>query len=214
MKVLVVVAHPDDEVLGMGGTLLKHQSRGDEIYIHILTDGLYSRLKDNSRVNAAKQVTLKLNITELKIDNFKDQMLDTYSITEIISSIEKFGVNISPDFIYTHFPGDLNRDHQIVYQAVLTAFRPITSKSPMRILCTEVPSSTEWGITNFNPNYFVNISDQLEQKIELVKLYLEELREFPHPRSIENIVLTAKKWGCFIHTDAAEAFVIHRETWK
>lgn len=214
MNILVIVAHPDDEVLGMGGTLLRHKNEGDEIYIQILTNGLYSRSNSKKRLHEAKRVAEKLNAKELRIEEFDDQKLDAYPIVNIINSIESFSQKINPEIVYTHFSGDLNKDHQITHQAVLTAFRPINKNSPLKIICAEIPSSTEWGINKFNPNYFVDISEDLEQKIELANFYCEEIRAFPHPRSTENIVNTAKKWGSHIHSTAAEAFFVEREIWQ
>lgn len=225
MKILIVVAHPDDEVLGAGGTLLKHKQAGDGIYIHILTDGESSRggldgsdkLSDHSikkRRSAAEQVASEVGAAGFLVDKFDDQKLDSYPHIEIVRAIEKFSEKIFPDIVYTHFGGDLNKDHRITHSAVITAFRPVISESPSKILSFETLSSTEWGIYNFQPNYFIDISDSLEKKKELVSLYGSEIKDSPHALSIENIVYTARKWGASIHTDAAEAFSLIREIRK
>lgn len=225
MKVLIVVAHPDDEILGMGGTLLKHQNSGDEIFIHILTDGHSSRLnettttKKNSepikrRLESARYVAKQLGAIKIHIDSFKDQMLDNYPLIKIVKAIEFFSKEIDPDIVYTHFGGDVNMDHRITFLAVLTAFRPVNKNTPSKILCAEIPSSTEWGDIKFNPNYFVDISDFLDSKTKLLSCYDYEMKEFPHPRSIEAIKNHSYNCGSVISAKAAEAFFLIREIWK
>ncbi|QQS35591.1 MAG: PIG-L family deacetylase [Ignavibacteriales bacterium] len=222
MKILVVVAHPDDEVLGMGGALLKHQSNGDNIFVHILTNGESSRLNEVSgskefgnaierRKAAAQEVSKVLAVKDLLIDNYDDQMLDTYPLISITKSIESFSKKIRPDIVYTHSNYDVNEDHRITFTAVLNAFRPAQNNYPSKILSAEIPSSTEWGYQGFFPNYFVNISDFLEKKIYLLSFYKNETRESPHPRSVDNIIINSKKWGSVIHCNAAEAFILIRE---
>ncbi len=222
MKILVVVAHPDDEVLGMGGTLLKHRANGDDIFIHILTNGESSRLNEitgfeklrekvESRKTAASEVSKVLGVKDLLIDEYDDQMLDTYPLISITKSIESFSKKINPDIVYTHSHIDVNEDHRITFSAVLNAFRPAKSNFPSKILSAEIPSSTEWGYPGFIPNYFVNISDFLEKKIHLISFYKNEIRETPHPRSVDSIIINSQKWGSVIHCNAAEAFILIRE---
>lgn len=225
MNILVVVAHPDDEILGMGGTLIKHRNAGDKIFIHILTDGHSARLKkakakflnDHSvkrRIKSAKLLASKLNAAKILVDGFYDQMLDTYPLLKIVKSIESFAKNIEPDVVYTHFSGDVNKDHKVTLEAVLTAFRPINEKVPSKILCTEIPASTEWGNCVFHPNYFVDISDVLNEKLELLSFYDYELKKSPHPRSNEKIKNLAYFRGSSVFVNAAEAFYLVREIWK
>ena len=225
MKILIVAAHPDDEVFGAGGTLLKHKDAGDEIFIHILTDGHSSResssIKDKysntqvlKRLNSAREVSSSIGAKDILLDEFDDQMLDSYPLLRITKSIEKFSKKIKPDIIYTHFANDVNNDHQITFSATLNAFRPAAEHSPMQIICMELPSSTEWGFPGFTPNYFVDISEFLEAKIKLIEFYEDELRSSPHPRSIEKIKSNSRKWGSVILSEAAEAFFIIRQIWK
>lgn len=225
MKILVVVAHPDDEILGIGGTLIKHRDSGDEIYIHILTDGHSSRLKSKStkmlndkqikrRISSAKKAAIKLNASKIIVDKFGDQMLDQYPILNITKAIEKFAKKINPNIVYTHFEGDVNPDHQVISKAVLNAFRPVDSQLSPKILCSEIPSSTEWGISSFHPNYFVDISFQLDEKLDLLKYYDYELKKYPHPRSIEAIKNLAFYRGTNVSVKAAEAFYLIRDIWK
>jgi len=224
MNILIVVAHPDDEILGAGGTLLKHKLAGDNIFIHILTDGHSSRI-DNTvidkysntqlqkRLASARQVSKSLDAKDILLDGYDDQMLDSYPLIRITKSIEEFSKNIKPNIVYTHYANDVNKDHQITFSAVLNAFRPAAECSPNKIISMEIPSSTEWGFPAFAPNYFVDISKFLDDKIRLIKYYNDELKDSPHPRSIEKIKSNSKKWGAAILSDAAEAFFIIRQTW-
>lgn len=225
MKVLIIMAHPDDEVFGMGGTLLRHKSAGDEIFIHILTDGHSSRIKEviddkykdksvKERIKNAEKVFNALKVKDFLIDYYDDQKLDAYPLLQITQSIEAFSNKINPDIVYTHFKDDVNEDHRITFRAVLNAFRPAQKKMPTKIISVNIPSSTEWGYSAFQPNYFVDISNFLEKKIKLISLYKAEVKQYPHPRSVEKIINSAKAWGAVINADAAEPFFIIREIWK
>jgi LmbE family N-acetylglucosaminyl deacetylase len=225
MKILIVAAHPDDEMFGAGGTILKHKDAGDELFIHFLTDGHSSRIEDSlsdkysnpqlqKRLASARKVASALEVSDILIDEFDDQMLDTYPLIKITKSIEKFSKDIKPDLIYTHYAHDVNKDHQITFSAVLNAFRMVTEYSPQRIISMEVPSSSEWGFPAFTPNYFVDVTKFIEEKIRLIEYYNDEIKISPHPRSIEKIKCNAKKWGASIFCDSAEAFCIVRQVWK
>ena len=129
------------------------------------------------------------------------------SIGEQISLIRKFS-KIKPDVIYTNHYGDLNIDHRLVYESCLTACRPIKNNNP-KLIAFGVISSMEWNFPNsFNPNYFVNISKNIKAKIRAMQCYKNEIKKFPHPRSIEGIEITAKKWGSVCGKNYAEAFEI------
>jgi LmbE family N-acetylglucosaminyl deacetylase len=225
MKVLAVVAHPDDELIGMGGTLLKHKATGDEIFIHILTDGHSSRLEQKTsnkyleetvkrRIDSANNVAEQIGVSDLLIDRFDDQMLDSYPLIEVIRAVEKFGNKIFPNVVYTHFGGDLNIDHRITNSAVLTAFRPGSGVFPEQIFCAETLSSTEWGVTSFHPNCFVDITEFIDKKLTLLTNYKSEFKNYPHPLSLENINNTGKKWGGYINVQFAEAFQLIRKIWR
>jgi len=210
MKVLVVVAHPDDETLGCGGTIAKHTLSGDEVYCLILMEQLTSRgiteeQKDNS-IRAAKV----LGIKELFFDKFPDQQFDSVPFLNIVKSIEKVKEEVNPNTIYTHYEYDLNLDHRITFQACLTAFRPLPGVSVKEIYSLEVPSSTEWGSKTFTPNVFVDISETFDKKIEALKCYESELRKYPHPRSIEAIRVLAKYRGYQSGLEMAETFQLVR----
>ena len=232
MKVLVIVAHPDDEVLGMGGTLAKHSSNGDKIHVVYLTSGITSRRtsgyvnKSEYETNEKDKNLMKKEIDKLKSNSLKsckilgvktsifynlpDNELDTVPRLKIIKIIEKEILKIKPDVIYTNHYGDLNIDHRLVYESCLTACRPIKNNNP-KLIAFGVISSMEWNFPNsFNPNYFVNISKNIKAKIRAMQCYKNEIKKFPHPRSIEGIEITAKKWGSVCGKNYAEAFEIIR----
>jgi len=232
LNVLVIVAHPDDEVLGMGGTILRHSEKGNNVKIVYLATGITSRRKSGYKNSKTFEINSKeikkmnkeiQNLHEdakkacriLKVKNFKfyefpDNEMDSVPLLKIIKIIEKEIEEIKPDLIYTHHYGDLNIDHRLVYNATLTASRPIKN-SIREIICFEVPSSTEWNYpTNFVPNYFVNITNQLEKKIKSMEMYKNEIKKFPHPRSSKNLRLNAERWGSVSGFKAAEAFEVIR----
>jgi LmbE family N-acetylglucosaminyl deacetylase len=232
MNILIVVAHPDDEVLGMGGTIVKHSSNGDKISILYLTTGIASRRnpgysnKSSYNISSKDQSSLDQEIKKLKMDalksnkilgitdstfeNFPDNELDSIPRLKIIKVIENQIEKTNPDIVYTNHYGDLNIDHKIVYESCLTACRPIHKKNP-KLFSFGVISSMEWNYPgSFSPNYFVNISKYMSKKIRAMKAYRNELKKFPHPRSIENIEITGKKWGSFCGKNYAESFEIIR----
>ena len=236
MKILVVVAHPDDEVLGMGGTILKHSKKGDKVTVAYLTTGITSRRSTNYKSNSKYEITKKqennlkkqilelqndakkvcnlLKVKKVKFYDFPDNELDTISLLKIIKTVEELIIKVKPERVYTSHFGDLNVDHRIVYESVLTAIRPSEIKVK-ELLCFELLSSTEWSFSyNFKPNYFINIEGELQKKISAMKLYKNEIRKYPHPRSIESIKHTAGKWGTVSGFNAAEAFQLIRKNEK
>lgn len=217
MKILVIAAHPDDEVLGLGGTIAKHVNKGDEVYVCIVAEGAtvrYERGMINELKKYALQASEILGVKKVHFLGFPDQKLDTLSLIEIIKPIEKIISNIEPEIVYTHHYGDLNKDHQIVFEATVTATRPIGNKIK-KVLCYETPSSTEWSppITKcaFMPNVYTDISDTLQKKIEAMMAYKSEVRNHPHPRSIETLRINAQYQGSKIGVKAAERFMLIRE---
>ena len=233
MKILIIVAHPDDEILGMGGTILNHTKKGDDVTIVYLTTGITSRRSsdyNNSpsyKLSKNESIKIKKQILELQNDaknsskilgvkktiffDYPDNELDTVPLLKIIKTIEEIVSSIMPDRIYTSHFADLNVDHRIVFEAILTACRP-TGLPVKEIICFEILSSTEWTFSyDFKPNYFINIEKELASKIKAMKIYKNEIRKFPHPRSIENIKISAKRWGTVCGFNAAEAFQIIRK---
>lgn len=217
-NILVVVAHPDDEVLGIAGTLLKHKERGDNISILIFADGETSRDSDSTEFDIEKRRTSSqkvkefLGVDKMKVCDYKDNQLDSYPILKITKEIENFAKDLKPTIVYTHFSNDLNIDHEIVSRATLTAFRPVPGSSVKKILSFETVSSSEWNRPDkgFRPDYFVDISNFIEQKIEFISVYEDEMREYPHARSYENIRSLATFRGSSVGVRFAEAFVTLR----
>ena len=217
-KVLVVAAHPDDEVLGCGGTIAKHTQQGDEVYCLILGEGITSRYDKEwlttIRVHDAKeklkqeaiQASNILNI-KLFLQEFPDQQLDTIPLLSITKSIKKIKDKVNPSIVYTHYEHDLNLDHRITFQACLTACRPLPDEAVKEIYSFEIPSSTEWSSKNFTPNVFVDITNTFSKKLEALKCYSSELREYPHPRSLLKLMALAEYRGAQSGLAMAEAFI-------
>lgn len=219
-SILVVAAHPDDEVLGCGGYIANHVRLGDEVFVTFLSDGVTSRLGNlglqeiESRRSAARLASKVLGVRDVMFGDFPDNKLDASPLLEVIKSIEAVVEQIRPQTVLTHFGGDLNIDHRIVNQAVLTACRPAPKQGVKEILFFEVPSSTEWQVPTegeaFAPNWFEDISQTLELKIKALLMYEHELREWPHPRSVKAVEHLAHWRGASCGVDAAEAFVLGR----
>ena len=224
MKILVVVAHPDDEVLGCGGTIAKHSSNGDTVNSIIVAEGLTSR--DNIRKTDLRKKELeKLKLHSLKAAkilgiksthffDLPDNRLDSVDLIDITKKIEQYVFKLKPDIIYTHHYGDLNIDHRTVHNAVMTACRPFSSHFIKKILTFENPSSTEWQSLSFNsyfkPNYFENIETHINKKIRAMKQYKTELKKWPHTRSLEFLNILAKFRGSISGLKYAEAFFVER----
>lgn len=225
MKILIVAAHPDDEVLGCGGTIARLARDGHEVYIAILGEGITSRYERRQEQEAEKplieelhtrsrEVGRYLSVKDIFLFSLPDNRFDTVPLLDIIKMVENLIGNLQPDVIYTHHSGDLNIDHQIVHRAVLTAARPLKSCPVKEIYAFEVPSSTEWAFQQFEPvfrpNVFVDIGETLEIKVQAMQLYESEARPFPHPRSPEALRAIARRWGSMIGVEAAEAFQLIR----
>jgi LmbE family N-acetylglucosaminyl deacetylase len=195
-RVLIVAAHPDDELLGVGGTLLRHVAAGDDVSVAIYcTAGLNHR---DERLATATAIAS--DIGYLVAFSTYDQL--GYILPDAV---------IDADIVYTHHPGDLNRDHRLVSEAVQVACRPFTA-NVQSLRYFDTPSSTEWG-SGFVPNLFVDIDAHLAEKVHLVARYETEARPFPHPRSQDALIDRARYWGQVSGYRAAEAFVVARERW-
>lgn len=220
-RVLVVAAHPDDEVLGCGGTVARLVNSGCEVYTLILGQGIASRYGKSDRqkikseieelkkqVQAANKI---IKVKEVFTYDFPDNKFDTAPLLDIVKVIENVKNKIKPDIIFTHYEKDLNIDHQITYKAVLTATRPLPNEEVKEIYSFEVLSSTEWSYpTTFSPDVFFDISETIALKMKAMSAYKSELRDFPHPRSLEGVELNAKLWGLKIGVKYAEAFKVVR----
>lgn len=217
--VMAIVAHPDDEVFGCGGTLVKHADAGDKVIIVTLTDGCSARAsvkKENllERQLAIKSVCQSLSAKLICFD-FDDNKMDKYPLLDIVKAIEPLINDYMPRRIYTHHHGDLNIDHSLCHQAVITACRPQRGCPVLEILAFEVSSATGWNtpITKnaFIPNVFIDISTVFEKKIALLDFYQEELRAYPHIRSKEALIIKDKYRGSEVGLYAAEAFFMLRQ---
>lgn len=217
-KILIVVAHPDDEVLGCGGVIAKHVSEGDEVSLIVLADGVTSRGSSNGvevRNSALKNSCKHLGISHLNKFNFPDNKMDTIPFLDIVKTVENCLRENLPDIIYTHSFFDLNIDHIITHKVVMTACRPqFGDLFVPEILSFYTPSSTEWSSISMNnafkPNKFVEISPFFSKKVEALKFYDLEMRDYPHPRSYEAIEATAKYFGSLSGLKMAECFFIER----
>ncbi len=220
-KILIIAAHPDDEILGCGGTVARLGTEGYEAYSLILGEGVTSRddkrdrgkrLEDIKQLNKQVYRANKIvGVKEVFAHDFPDNRFDTLPFLDIVKVIEKLKNQLKPDLIFTHFEKDLNIDHRITYHAVITATRP-SLKEPVRgIYSFEILSSTEWNWPlSFSPDVFFDIEKGINKKIEAMREYKSELRDFPHPRSLKGIKLNAGYWGMRIGLKYAEAFKLVR----
>jgi LmbE family N-acetylglucosaminyl deacetylase len=223
MRILVVAAHPDDEILGCGGTIARLAREGHEVRIAILAEGMSSRYAHREDVDPrqlqklhtrAQQAADKVGAKEVVLSKLPDNRLDTVPLLDVVKLVEELVARFRPEAIYTHHPGDLNVDHGVVHRAVLTATRPLAGQCVSEIYAFEVPSSTEWAFQrlepSFRPSVFVDITETLEMKIEARACYDTEVRKFPHPRSPEALRAIAARWGSVAGLPAAEAFELIR----
>lgn len=220
MIVLCVAAHPDDEVLGCGGTLARHAAAGDEVHVCLVAEGLTSRpgAADTGQLgelaDTARRADALLGVRETALLGLPDNRLDELLRLDVIQRIEQVVDRVRPEVVYTHAACDLNIDHQIVHESVLTACRPVPGQGVKRILCFEVPSSTEWRGAGsgpaFVPNWFVDISVTLVAKQAALAVYAGEMRPWPHARSLKACEHLARWRGAIVGVAAAEAFMLAR----
>lgn len=223
MNVLVVAAHPDDELLGCGGTAARLAHEGHSVYTAILGEGITSRQAQrggadpadlNSLHGCSQRVADLLGVKELSLHGLPDNRFDSLPLLDVIKVVEELIERWHPTAIYTHHGGDLNVDHQVVSRAVLTATRPVQGHAVRELYMFEIASSTEWAFQQlspvFKPNVFVDISTTLSLKLEGMRQYESEARPFPHPRSTEALTAIAQRWGSVAGCKAAEAFELVR----
>lgn len=221
-RCLVVAAHPDDETLGCGATMSVLSQKMD-VYVVVLGEGLTSRKRGKAGQRRVSLNALKsscraavgiLGGKRVDFFDFPDNCFDTVPLLDIIQRLEAVIEEIRPERIYTHHPGDLNIDHRITFQAVLTATRPVPTCCVRDLYTFEIPSSTEWAFRQihpeFKPNVFQNVAGTIEAKIKAMAQYESESRRFPHPRSPEALQTLARRWGSVAGLEYVEAFELVR----
>ncbi len=218
MKVLVIAPHPDDEVLGCGGTIANHSKNGDEVHLCVVTRAYPPEWTEEVIGIKRQEVNEASGILGIKETSFLDLptvKLDTLPQKELNNAIARVVDAVNPDVVYLPHKGDLNRDHRLVFEAALVALRPLGGNTVSRILCYETLSETEWGIPDaesvFIPTVYMDITNTLETKLAAMSAYASELKEHPHPRSLEMLKVLARKRGSEVGIADAEAFILIRE---
>jgi LmbE family N-acetylglucosaminyl deacetylase len=217
-SVLVVAAHPDDETLGMGGTIARHCAEGDRVQVLFLANGVGSRGADTASVQrrqvAATEACGLLGATVAGFLDFPDNAFDSVPLLTIIQAIEQVKRRLEPSLVYTHHGGDLNIDHRLACQAVLTAFRPQPGEVCGEIYSFEVNSATEWSHPSlgaaFAPDTYVEVSAFRAQLLDAYRCYREELLPDPHARSPRALEIALERRGREVGLEAAEAFMTLR----
>ncbi len=223
-NILAVVAHPDDEIIGVGGTLRKHVKQGDDVSVLILGDGKSSRnrgyhpLEDDARdasIAETKKALAVLGITTFYKEYLPDNRFDSVILLDVVKVVSEYIDKVNPKVIYTHHTGDLNIDHQITAESVIIATRPIQNAALEELRMFETLSATEMAGPRqthvFMPNLYINIEQELEDKMKAMKCYESELREFPHPRSLKAVAYNAHVWGAKNNSTAVEPFYLFRK---
>lgn len=228
MNILVVCAHPDDETIGMGGTI-KKLSRKHNVSILFVSEGITGRRKSGYvsspqyeiteeemqkmkkeieiRKKHAKNAAMILGVTDVKFLDLANLELDQIPLLKITKEIEKKILEIKPNIVFTHHYNDLNPDHRAVYEATITATRPIPDSTVSSVMSFEIPAATDWRKPyKFNPNFYIEITKELKYKIKALSAYHYEIRKSPHPRSTEMTKAVAQRWGSLSGFECAEAF--------
>ena len=210
-NILVLAAHPDDETLGCGATIARLSSEGNNVQLLTFTDGVGSRGEDGDRNGVLGLVQNILGLSEYSYGSFPDNKMDSVPLLDICKFIED-NVVVKPDIIFTHHSGCLNVDHQIVYRATLTAFRPQYGNN-VKIYSYYVPSSTDYNpFNNFSGTVYYDVTNYKDVKLKCLKeCYDEEMRDYPHTRSYENVENLMKVWGSEVGLKYAEKFQLIRE---
>jgi len=225
-RILVIVAHPDDELLGLGATMNKLINEYEcSVRAVILGEGITSRSENRdvdkwkvqleihrSNIHTAQQA---IGYDSVSIYDFPDNRFDTVALLDIIKVVEKEKNDFNPEVIFTHHGGDVNIDHQRTFEAVMTSTRPMSHEGVETIITFETPSGTEWRASSdpkhFIPNLFFEVKkENLDAKIMGMEAYEFEKRTYPHPRSPKALEILAQRWGIVIGKEFAEAFVLIR----
>lgn len=215
-RILVVAAHPDDEILGCGGTIALHIRAGDHVTAVIVCEGESLRygqdgVGQNTHIKCAAR---KLGVEDVRLLGFPDQQLDKITLTEIIAPLEQIVRDLRPNVVYCQYGGDINLDHQLLFKALLVATRP-TQDFIEVIYAFDTASSTEWAYPQtFIPDTWIDISLTLNAKLDAMSCYESETRDYPHPRSLEALKYRAKAWGNRSCLDAAEVFMTVRRLFR
>lgn len=224
-SVLVVAAHPDDEVLGCGGTIARHADAGDQVHVLIVAEGATSRQQQRDRLQAGEELSTLAQAAQIagsilgaagvELLDLPDNRLDSLDRLDLIKHIEQHIDRHQPQVVYVHHAGDVNVDHRRLHEAVVTACRPTPGHPVRRLLSFEVASSSEWqppgSAPVFQPNWFVDISAQWQRKREALVAYTSEMRPWPHARSLEALEHLAGWRGAQVGVEAAEAFCLLRQ---
>lgn len=219
MKILIIAAHPDDEILGCGATVARLTKNNNEAFLCILGEGVKSREgwtqeEYNYLHSCIERANEKIGIPKknIYVFEFPDNSFDSVPLLDIIKSILSVKDKVKPDIVFTHSRHCLNIDHKTTYNAVVTATRPMENETVKEIYSFEVLSSTEWNYPiGFTPNVFFDVKETIRTKVDALMQYKNEIRSFPHPRSAFGVYSNAQLWGMKVGLPFAEAFELVRE---
>jgi LmbE family N-acetylglucosaminyl deacetylase len=221
MNIFVIAPHMDDETLGMGGTIAKHVAHGDRVTVCVVANRAYDHRYDPEAIRreeaAVEKARETLGYARVALLGLPDEQLDR-GVIDIIVPLEAVYAEVQPEVVYVCHRGDNNQDHQAVFRAAMVVCRPIAKPRVRRLLCYEVPSSTDQSPPlpefQFMPNFYVDIGGYLAKKMAALRCYEKEIRVFPHPRSPEGVEAVARKRGIESGFEAAEAFMVLRDSWS
>jgi LmbE family N-acetylglucosaminyl deacetylase len=216
-RVLVLAAHPDDEILGMGGTIAVHADAGDDVRIVCVTDGSSSQYPGDAEIRERKYGEARRAANELGVEDYvhlelPDMRLDTLAHVELNRPVEEQVEDFRPEIVYTPHP-DVNLDHRALFDSAMVATRPTPDQVVRRVLTYAPTSSTEWtpaGRNWFVPNWFVDVTATMQRKLSAFAHYETERRAYPHPRSEQALEAYARFYGASVGCEFAEPFVLIR----